>query len=193
MKPLQIYDLKKAYIKIFNNAVSLVEESRILFSHKKYARSYTLSHIASEEISKLPIILEAASDVHKDVEINWKKIDKKMKNHKEKLKMRFFITALAGGRIEGINRMIVELAKIKPRINIYNDLKNESLYVSFSKEKLIIPNDIVDREMANASLVISKNYLALFKDSEIHLSDNFEKMIKENSASPMSQIIANIK
>lgn len=53
MQNMTVDDIIDGMIKITLNAQSLADEAELLLNNKYFARSYTLAHIAREEISKL--------------------------------------------------------------------------------------------------------------------------------------------
>lgn len=61
MTALSFGKLEEAYIFVYENAKELLEESKLLFDNKRYARSYALAQIAHEELAKLPIIYQEAT------------------------------------------------------------------------------------------------------------------------------------
>jgi len=48
MKSLTIAEIETLRALAFENACELIEEAELLFTNERYARSYTLAHLASE-------------------------------------------------------------------------------------------------------------------------------------------------
>ena len=61
MTALSFGKLEEAYIFAYENAEELLQESRLLYENKRYARCYTLAQFAHEELAKLPIIYQEAT------------------------------------------------------------------------------------------------------------------------------------
>lgn len=74
-------DYLKIYNKSHNNAVDLLRESKILFEHECYARSYALAYTALEEISKSQLAADVFTRFSEEEEFLEKYI-----NHKDKIK-----------------------------------------------------------------------------------------------------------
>ncbi|AIW84337.1 hypothetical protein bwei_1690 [Bacillus mycoides] len=66
--------LEEAYIFVFENAKELLEESRLLFDNKRYARCYVLAQFAHEELAKLPIIYQETTRFFKKVGHDWNRL-----------------------------------------------------------------------------------------------------------------------
>ncbi|MBO1002790.1 AbiV family abortive infection protein [Pseudogracilibacillus auburnensis] len=79
MKPLTFAKLEQAYIKTYENAKELLEEVRILYDNKRYARAYYLAQIA-----KLPIIFQEATRSHFKESHAWKQFYKRLRSHIDK-------------------------------------------------------------------------------------------------------------
>lgn len=77
---LKLEDIKKIYTKIYENACELIDEAEILLQHKKYARAYLSAHISVEEFGKLPMLHSVALNVHNGVKVDWKALNKRLRN-----------------------------------------------------------------------------------------------------------------
>lgn len=58
MDNLTVQSIREGMIKITLNAQSLADEAELLFENGFYARTYTLAHIAREEMSKLYMLFK---------------------------------------------------------------------------------------------------------------------------------------
>ncbi len=117
------------------NAVSLAEESDILFRAKKFERAYYLAHMAVEESSKA--ILLYVMSISATPESELPKVTNLLKNHKKKIE---FVIEL----VKTLNEDLAErLDGIEASYcNYINDLKNGSMYVSVVAEIIVSPKDI---------------------------------------------------
>jgi AbiV family abortive infection protein len=59
----------------FAKAVDLLEEADILRSNERCARAYFLTHIACEELGKLPILTTTAVAQKLGHDVDWRRID----------------------------------------------------------------------------------------------------------------------
>lgn len=82
---LKVEDIEKIFYKINDNACELLEEAELLYNHEKYARAYLCAHIAFEEFGKLPILYSVALDIHFGKRVNWKRLNKEIRDHHEKI------------------------------------------------------------------------------------------------------------
>ena len=89
------------------NASELVEEAKLLFENKKYARSFFLSTIALEEVSKRDV-LWGAIFLGED-EQQWKKFWNKFRHHDVKLArmLKDYIT-IHSSREEKTPRLVID-------------------------------------------------------------------------------------
>ncbi|MFC0235139.1 AbiV family abortive infection protein [Fictibacillus phosphorivorans] len=81
---LDVKDIVLTYKKIYENACELIEEAEILFIHQKYARAFLCAHISIEEFGKLPMLTSVALNIYNGVKIDWKELNKRIRNHKKK-------------------------------------------------------------------------------------------------------------
>lgn len=72
-------------IKCLGNAQELCDESEILHKHGKFARSFALSHFAREEFGKSFMSFRVLVDVSAGVKVDWKKLNRRFRDHKQKL------------------------------------------------------------------------------------------------------------
>jgi AbiV family abortive infection protein len=86
MRPLSIEEIESARIKLLRNAESLFAESLLLYEHGFFARAYTLAHICCEELAKIPMLVGAGLDLANGDEVDWKKLFRRLTDHKEKIK-----------------------------------------------------------------------------------------------------------
>lgn len=162
----KIEDLEKAYTLIFENAKELIAESEILLANERFARSYTLSHIASEELSKLPILFRVATDIYFDIKVNWKKVNKDLRNHEGKLRRKFMHQQVMANPM-GFNDEV--LKSIEEKAKHYNALKNDSLYAGIRNGEFTKPSRTIDREIAEANIEVLKEEIKLYEVTKYHL------------------------
>nr|DAY60183.1 MAG TPA: abortive infection protein, AbiV family [Caudoviricetes sp.] len=137
---------------VYKNAQDLLDEAQLLFNHNKYARAYTLSHLASEELGKLPTIHSARIKILQSKEIDWKKFNKMLEGHETKLGKIFFFDYL-NSDIDLIrdSDLIKHENKMKS-IKSINRMKNDSLYAGVSNGKPHIPNELITRDDAKKQI-----------------------------------------
>ena len=118
------------------NAISLAEESRILFNANKKERAYYLSHMASEESSKA--ILLQTMHLRSTPLSDLPKVERLLRNHKKKIE---FVLELAKAdnlelakQLEGTRDNL---------LNHINNLKNNSMYVTHVDGVIKSPSNAV--------------------------------------------------
>jgi AbiV family abortive infection protein len=87
---------------------------------------------ACEELGKLPILTTAAASQHIGHDVDWKRIDRVLRDHAEKIKKVLFMDSIVGG--EGLAAGAAAYEADVARMRAYTDTKNASLY-SFPSER----------------------------------------------------------
>lgn len=130
MKPLTPEQVEVARPLILENALSLLEEAQLLFSHGFFARSYTLAHLASEEVVKVPMLVRAILDEMAGIPYDWKKLGRRLTSHVTKIDAAHFHDYLQTEvHVDDSDARAYEAAlETTPRIN---EDKNSSIYCGF--------------------------------------------------------------
>lgn len=135
------------------NARELLRESEILFANEAFARSYTLSHIAREEIAKCKILYSAGRRLIAGIKVDWKLTIKRLRDHKSKLRQETLansILAVISGDEECFDKIIDGAPASSEK---RNDDKNSSLYVGISADgKVSLPNKAIDKVLAERNI-----------------------------------------
>lgn len=138
------------------NAKELLRESEVLFQDKAFARSYTLAHIAREEIAKCKILYAAGRRLASGIEVDWKLTLKRLRDHKSKLKQETVensILAAMLGDEEGFEKIASGATDSSEK---RNDDKNNSLYVGISADgKISLPNKVIDKVLAERNIQLA--------------------------------------
>ena len=138
------------------NARELLRESEVLFQDKAFARSYTLAHIAREEIAKCKILYAAGRRLASGIEVDWKLTLKRLRDHKSKLKQETVensILAAMLGDEEGFEKIASGATDSSEK---RNDDKNNSLYVGISADgKISLPNKVIDKVLAERNIQLA--------------------------------------
>ncbi len=118
------------------NAVSLAAESRLLFEAGYLPRAYYLAHMSTEESAKS--ILLHAMDVLRTPESELPRVSALLRKHRKKIE---FLVTYAATQSEALQAAIGELQV--DLINHINDLKNDTMYVSYKEGAVTTPEDRV--------------------------------------------------
>lgn len=179
MKTPSISEIAVAIGKLFENARELLEEAELLLSHERFARAYTLAHLASEEIAKIPWLVDKAMATTNGEEWTWEDVDSY--SHKKKIRrglhqeiIQTFFTST--GEID-----IEKLKKANEIADALNELKNSSLYVSLIDATK--PSEVISKDRATEAIEITRRRLQQFEELEFHNSTQTEQRIIEFSRS----------
>lgn len=91
---LKIKDIEQIYEKIYFNACELIEDAELLYDHNRYARAYLAAQIAFEELGKLPMLYTTALNLYNGIDIEWKDLNFKLRNHKAKTSLSLAIVMM---------------------------------------------------------------------------------------------------
>lgn len=171
---LNITQIKDGIALVLNNASSLIIESSILFENKSYARSYTLSYICIEEISKISMLFRIGLLIKINGDADWKTFWKRFKDPKNKLINKTFLVLFFSQYVDGFDdKWFVENScKV---IDNKNDLKNNSLYVGFDGNKFYEPFGIVLFDKSELALKYAKSTIKMVEAIKQNLYEMLEK------------------
>ncbi|HDR1920103.1 TPA: AbiV family abortive infection protein [Pasteurella multocida] len=188
---LKARELIEGALKTVRNAQQLCDESELLYQHKMFARSYALSHLAREEIGKSAMLFKVAIDCLLGNQIDWKKVDRRFRSHKEKIMNDRALTFLLFGHMKAEGR------KLDPNIlfnsgtvEYMNARKNASIYVDWMEGKFISPEESVSEQQSARNLDLAIYRVALMSKVIPSLVE-LEQKSKDEIAKifPMKKII----
>lgn len=185
MEKVTVSDLCEMYKKVYENGKELLEEAEILLKHKRYARSFTLSQLASEEFSKLPTIYSIATEVNAGLEFDGEKMDKRFRDHKSKSRMLFMLKHFVEGNI---TPTVQEIREIEKGAKMFNDMKNQSLYAGFYDNEFTKPKDVVTKEFAESHLEIATTYFENVKSGKFHYKQHMIKSLENGSMNRLAAL-----
>lgn len=165
MNELSLIELETLRALALQNSIELLAEAELLFTNKKFARTYTLAHLSSEELAKLPILAAFGVNLVNEETISWKRLDEKLRSHETKLKGLLFVDLL-GTDINPMSKDIQVHNETVSMVELFNTLKNASLYAGVYQGELYKPSEIFSEELASKSLVNARNRLELFSEVE---------------------------
>jgi AbiV family abortive infection protein len=130
-----------------NNAAALLEEAKLLFEHKKYARAYFLAFTGLEEIAKSQL----AADVFTGF-IEEEKFWKYFKDHKKKIGSMAWASSDAEQYLDLEQETYLEIdhPTTAQRMN--------ALYVHFEGKEIKSPKDLFTEDDARAIIHTSESY-----------------------------------
>ena len=188
VKVLSLSEIESLRALALQNSAELLAEAELLFQHKKFARTYTLAHLSSEELAKLPILAAYGVRLVNGKTVNWKQLDKKLRSHKTKLKGLLFVDLL-GTSIDPKAKSIQVHQESMSRIELFNTLKNASLYAGVFQGELHKPNEIFTERLATEALTISRNRFELFSEVEQFTHGKLAELGKRESYMTLLQTL----
>lgn len=145
---LKIEEVVNARICVLENAKSLFEEAKLLNMHGYFARAYTLAHICNEELSKIPMLVGVGMDLINGDEIDWKKFNRHLTSHNEKLNA-MHTQAYLNSDIFSENSDEDAYEKAMNSTKTLNENKNNSLYAGIVKNKFVQPKELFEKAQIN--------------------------------------------
>ena len=167
MEKLNIEQLHQLRLSIFDNAGSLHKEAKLLYANTMYARAYLLAYFACEELGKIPIIIGAIGKLIQGEEVDWKKVAKRFRNHKEKVISENYHHYVFGIELDLINDSDLKWLNAqnkKSHSKVEN--KNRSTYVDVLSGKILLPQEQVSKEDAKKIIKITFKNLSTHWESE---------------------------
>jgi AbiV family abortive infection protein len=132
------------------NAKSLIDDALLLKEHGRFARAYTLFQLSIEELGKSSILYFFATLQDVDKETNLKKFRKEFLNHKVKTERAINFDAIILSSIKektDRHKFLYSILMEHQNIEIFNDLKNYSLYTSLIEDKFLLPCETISEEL----------------------------------------------
>lgn len=141
---------------ILSNAEGLVSEARTLFTMEAFARTFSLAHLAREELSKVGMLRSTATRLLAEHPVNWKKLMSRLRDHKAKSYLEQVENSLL---IQGLSDDPAAEMPLKfagPPVEFRNIQKNDSLYVSIEGGNFITPASRFDSKKAERTLKLAE-------------------------------------
>lgn len=150
MTNLDILEIESGIKKCQIQSVNLFKDGILLLDNKRYATSYTLFQLASEEIAKAKILMRAAIEKRSGIEYSDdrdKYFKELFKNHTEKNRL-----AVTTDFNYNILAAKIDLPKFRNEKDINKELKNpkpidvkkqDGFYVSLKGKKFKSPNESI--------------------------------------------------
>lgn len=174
------------------NASQLIVEARTLHGIKAYARAHALAHFAREELAKITMLGAAATRVLALQPVDWKELNKRLRDHKSKLRQE---TVQLGLMLQamGPNEMADQLlaGAAADVADARNDSKNNSLYVGVFDGVVSLPANTLDEAQASRTIKLAELALGLVDNMKERLGPyaarkvgslkmpNYDKMVND--------------
>ncbi|WP_171820954.1 AbiV family abortive infection protein [Klebsiella michiganensis] len=158
-------------LKIVRNAQCLCDEADLLHQNKMYARSYALSHLAREEFAKSLMLYKVCIQVLCKAKVDWKKLDRRFRDHKEKVINDRAFTMMVFNNIFSQNMAAIspEILLNRRTVDFTNNRKNQSLYVDWERGKFVSPEENFTERQSVRNLEIAKFRIGLVSNTIAYL------------------------
>ncbi|MGG5757929.1 AbiV family abortive infection protein [Bacillus toyonensis] len=181
MTALSFGKLEEAYIFVFENAKELLEESRLLFDNKRYARCYALAQFAHEELAKLPIIYQEATRFFFKEGHDWKTFYKRLRSHESKNKQDFAFYSIMFD-MTGTDHSVFKMNKLKENLKNVNDLKNFSIYADVKNTNFTKPSIEMKKHLAEVHLELVEEMFNTYSLTGFHIKGGIKKSLDSDRA-----------
>jgi AbiV family abortive infection protein len=188
---LNLNQIDEYMLALIENSRELLRESEVLFANEAFSRSYTLAHIAREEVAKCKILYAAGRRLASGIEVDWKLTMKRLRDHKSKLRQETVGNSILAAILGDEESFEKTLGGASVSSDKRNDDKNNSLYVGISVDgKISLPNKVIDKSLAERNIKLACHVTeeeTLFQNEMGRLSDmKVENMPDISSVDNMS-------
>jgi len=180
MQALSIQEIEALRKLVLENAFELYEEAEILFQHKKFARTYALAHLASEELAKLLMLASVGVRLANKETVDWKRFDKQFNSHPTKLTNLLFVDFI-GKDVDVTKKDRAVGNQNLSRVELFNTLKNVSIYAGKYQDSLYKPSSAIPHELALAELTATKERLDMYSAVEAVTQGRISNLAKRKS------------
>ncbi len=156
LRDLSDEKLIEGITKSYANAVDLLDEANLLGQAKKFSRAYALCQLSIEEFAKSPILFSILMERLEGSKIDYEKYEKDFYNHEKKMEhgidweIAMFEYFKAETGKDFVDKTIEKSKEYRNKINEFNDLKNESLYVDIINDNFQLPSEVINEEKYNS-------------------------------------------
>lgn len=154
-RPLTYAEVIDGVMHILRNAENLISEAKLLYEANRIPRAYTLSHLAREELAKIPMLFRVGAQILAGTTPDWRNFWKRFRDHKAKIRNDLVVQAVATSSV--IGDAAPELLEVMvATVDLRNDRKNNSLYVSFSDTGFASPDEAITAEVAARTIHLAE-------------------------------------
>ncbi len=189
---IEISEIKNGIELSIQNSFELIEEAQILFKNERYSRAYTLTQLSLEEIGKSIMLYDFYNtlQIGKRNEIDFKLFRKNFRDHRIKTFESIVVDLLMNGERKSPKFKEVVLENFndiqKNKKGFYDNLKNNSLYVSLDDGVFKKPSEIFEKKYVLKFIKSSKSKIEFSADRTLkwlrldeRLSNDKEGIITE--------------
>lgn len=189
---IQLPEVKKGLKYCFENSLALIQDAELLFENDSYARAYSITQLAIEEIGKARMVFDLyMSIVMGDrKEFDFPKFRKNFRDHKwktveSKISNIYYNASVRSQSTQELEEFALKnFAEMqKAKNGDYDKLKNNGFYVSIENNSFCSPKEMFNREETLVFIQTSKKQIEFSKDDMMKWIDLDERLgiDKENA------------
>ena len=151
MTEISSAELTKARGAVLRNAESLLSDSLLLQANGRLARSFATAVLAAEEFGKLAMLVRAFYAVNRNESFDWRRLDKRMRNHQDKLRLFLLIRYINDSNAAVWTRpkdVLVDYLADRAEQRLLDMAKQDGFYVTVGDSFLREPDEAITPEMA---------------------------------------------
>jgi AbiV family abortive infection protein len=188
---VKLEKLLEGGMKAVRNSQCLCDEAELLHNKKMFSRSYALSHFAREEFGKGFMLFRIAIEVAVGSKIDWKTLDRRFRDHKQKLVNDRAISLVLFGHIESNGKKINPL-ELFATIEHANMRKNQSLYVDWQKGEFVAPWEVISEHQSERNLSLAVYRIAKLSPILVEISQYIRSQPKKLFREKHSQTVRDV-
>ncbi len=165
--------------KVREHAKELWQEAKILRKANHNSRAYTLAHLAMEELARLFLLFGAELKLIAGDELDTKLLEKQLRSHKLKVMQTAVITRPIPQNLGG-PAALSRVRQAAKEVEMFNGLKNDSLYVGLSRGEFKKPTEVITAKLADATIKFADSRL----ESSIFISIDFDRIMEQVVSEP---------
>jgi len=152
MDTLSIDQLNELRLIIFDNAESFYKEAQCLHENGFYARAYLSAYYTLEELGKIPMIVGALGKLVSNNAVDWKKFNKRFRNHVNKIESEVHHHYVFGIDPSPFNKDVEWYQEKIEQVNEIYKKKNVATYVDVISGKIINPLKEISKDESKRAI-----------------------------------------
>jgi AbiV family abortive infection protein len=201
MKDLSIEQLCQGIFCAIDNALNLLNESKILRSGGHTARAYALAYMACEEFGKVSILAGAATKLAIKRPVDWKSVAKRFRSHESKA-MQFngldaaipIILEAVAQKKTSVDLDTIQRAAATAMLEKKTSLKdrNSALYCDYDAGQFVNPKNIVSNQAADILIGVAERQLDVARKVFDTTAEDAANMIRARANPQRYDTITNV-
>jgi AbiV family abortive infection protein len=185
MEDLTPRQLADGALSALANADALLTEARLLHEAGHEARAWALTHFSMEELAKVPMLIRVGTEAAAGQEVDWRKLNRRFREHETKVRQNAAMDYFLVDEIRFDNADLKKLEESVRRVPKDVELRSASLYVDWSGEAFVAPNDLFTAEAVEGFISVVERRVRYFADTLPRIAEAIEDVDAEEIARTM--------